>query len=468
MNAFSYMPAAPGDTRQSLAFGYTSAGQVSELNKALSIDYSQPPTTFSASPLREYSIDSTLRTVSYTQKNIKAWNRLQRVPAYSTVEEYVKQIDYGNVGVGAFTDPGALPESHDSSFERDNKNVKYLGTLRAVQHPATLVKTTPVQNLIAAETVNGTVFLLGVIESHLFTGDSGVVSQEWDGLFTEIQNWYAAQPTSNIVVDMRGASIAKSDLTDGANVVLNNYGIPSGFYSDLLVMADLNSLYYGNQRYNDQRGGAGITGGTAQNDFTFASGQTFDYIPDVFLRPNTAPPSVAAPKAAGVPTATPTTAVNAATLFSGAITVNYKVTSVNQYGESLPCAPVTVSIAGGEACTLALSIGAPTSYAATGYRIYRQDPSGSYTLIKTIPVASAPFVDLNFDMPSTSKAVLLMEDPVNYVFKQLAPFTKLPLGNIDASIRWLQLLYGVPILATPQKNVMYKNIGRRAGALIKY
>jgi hypothetical protein len=37
------------------------------------------------------------------------------------------------------------------------------------------------------------------------------------------------------------------------------------------------------------------------------------------------------------------------------------------------------------------------------------------------------------------------------------------LSIIDLSIRWVQALYGVPILKAPKKCVLYINVGRAAG-----
>ena len=148
------------------AFGFSSQKDLEDLNKALAVDYSQPPTE-GASALRAYSIDGTLRSVTYTQKHIKFWTRTQKVKAYSTVEEYVKLRNYGNVRSGAFVDAGALPPSQDSSYSRENKNVKYVGTTRAVQHQAIVVETVVVDDIVAQEQINGTIYLLGVIEKEI-------------------------------------------------------------------------------------------------------------------------------------------------------------------------------------------------------------------------------------------------------------------------------------------------------------
>jgi len=472
MNPYSYLPTQigtgmnPGDFN----FGVTTAKDVEDLNKALSIDYSEPPTNFSASPLRAYSIDGTLKSVAYTQKNIKLWNRVQKVPAYSTVEEYSMLMSYGNNAVGVFTAAGALPNSHDSSYQRSNVNVKYLGTLRAVQHPATLVRTAPVTDLIAQETINGTTFLLGVIEGSLFTGSVAMNSYEWDGLYTVIQNYFAGAPLSNTVLDLRGAALAKSDMADAANVVLNAYGIPSAFYSDLLVMNDMNTLYYPNQRYNDQAGGRAITGGASQEGFNYMPNMTFEFVPDVFLRPGGPAQSVlpVGAQVPGIPTITSIThAANPGSLFTAGGTAYYQVSAFSAAGESLPSPTVNVTYAAGEANTLNITISAPTLYPAIAYGLYRSDTAtGTPTFLGRIPVA-ATYVDLNTILPGTSKGLLFMEEISNYAFKQLAPFTKIPLATIDASIRWMQLLYGVPICFTPGKNVMFQNIGRRAGSLVQ-
>lgn len=451
-------------------FSVTSEKDVAELNKALAIDDSHPPTT-GASALRAYSIDATLRTVSYTQKQIKFWNRITRVPAYSTVEEYAKIEDYGNSFAGAFTNAGALPTAHDSNFSRENKSVKYLGTTRAVQHPATLVRTAATDSLIATEQVNGTIFLLGVIERSLFDGDPSVIPQEWAGLGYELEAEHASNPLKNLVIDMRGAALSRADLNDGATVVLNNYGVPSAFYSDLLTMSDLNVLYQDSQRFND--GNSGANPGIAQEKYRYMPGQFFDFVPDVFIRRDATPQTVVLTGAPGAPEIDSATAgaVGGGEVSQfDAVDVSYKVSAVVASGESLPSALEDVTVTAGQKVTIVISQPNANTYAATGFRIYRKDPGqANYVLLKSIPVsvgATTTFTDLNENLPGTANAYLIQEDSQNIAFKQLAPFTKIPLATIDASIRWMQLLYGVPILFTPTKNVMFKNVGRRSGTLL--
>lgn len=439
-------------------FGATTQQEIQELNKALSVDYQMPPTS-GANALRAYSIDGTLRTVSYQQKHIKFWNRTPKVKAYSTVEEYVKIINYGNQRAGAFVDAGALPPGQDSNYERASKNVKYVGTTRAVQHQAMVVETVVVDDLVAQEQINGTIYLLGVIEKSLFDGDSSVISQEWDGICTEIQNDFNSDPTCGTVIDLKGADITKETLTEASNIILNNYGIPTVMYNDLQTMGKLNALFYGNQMVT-QVDGTGIVGGVVQNNFAYLPKQTFEYEPDVFLKPGLTPLTTAssdkapaAPSVAAAAASDPTSSIPAGTY-------DYIVSAVNKNGESVGSSVVTQAVVAGEKVTLTITKQGNAEVA--GYCIYRSLTGGTPVLVARIPRnpndENGSYVDKNQNIPGTGRAILIYEDPTNFMFKQLVPFIKIPLAIVDASIRWMQLLYGTPVLATPRKNVIIKNI----------
>jgi hypothetical protein len=439
-------------------FGSTNMQEIQELNKALQVDYQMPPTS-GANALRAYSIDGTLRTVSYTQKHIKFWNRTPKVKAYSTVEEYVKITNYGNQRAGAFIDAGALPPSQDSNYDRSSKNVKYVGTTRAVQHQAMVVETVVVDDLVAQEQVNGTIYLLGIIEKSLFDGDSSVISQEWDGICTEINKEFNANPTSGIVIDLQGQDITKEILTEASNIILNNYGIPTVMYNDLQTMGKLNSLFYQNQMVT-QVDGTGIVGGVVQSNFAYLPKQTFEYEPDVFLKPYETPLTTASSDKA--PTA-PTISLAAASDANSKIpagTYDYVVSAINKYGESVGSTKATQAVTAGEKVTVTITKQGNAEVA--GYCIYRCLTNGTPLLVariaKTAGTENGQYVDLNQNIPGTGRGILIYEDPTNFMFKQLVPFLKIPLAIVDASIRWMQLLYGTPILATPRKNVIIKNI----------
>lgn len=439
-------------------FGLASQKDINDLNKALSVDYEMPPQE-GANALRAYSIDATLRSVTYSQKHIKFWTRINKVKAYSTVEEYVKLRNYGNDRAGAFVDAGALPPSQDSNYSRENKNVKYVGTTRAVQHQAMVVETVVVDDLVAQEQVNGTIYLLGVIEKALFEGDSSIIKQEWDGIESEITKEFADAENSGIVIDLQGEDITKSDLTRASMTILNNYGTPDIAYLDLLTMARVNELFYGNQFIQNVQGG--VTGGVSTDKFTYLPTQTFEYVPDVFLKPTEEPLETASSeKAPTAPTIAAEATQDAASKFGSDLNAKYVVVAINKYGESVGSSPQTVSIKAGQKVTLTITKAG--NLETTGYKVYRADSAtASPKLVKRIAATgggTTTFVDLNADIPGTGKLILTDSSPLNIQFKQLIPFIKIPLAIVDASIRWMQLLYGTPICSTPRKNVIIKNI----------
>jgi hypothetical protein len=71
--------------------------------------------------------------------------------------------------------------------------------------------------------------------------------------------------------------------------------------------------------------------------------------------------------------------------------------------------------------------------------------------------------DYNANLPGTTSAYLFQMNRDNMAWKQLAPMVRIPLATIDTSIRWAQVCYGVPVLYSPQKNVLFRNIGRAPG-----
>ena len=141
-------------------FGLSTYEQVAELNKALAAGYDIPATTggVSGSALRVESLEASLKIITYQMTHIKFWQKIPKLPAYSTVEEYNRLTAYGSDG-GAFTPEGELGEYDDATYSRQVSLVKYLQTVRKVTHPMTLVRTAH-GDVIGNEVRNGIMWLL--------------------------------------------------------------------------------------------------------------------------------------------------------------------------------------------------------------------------------------------------------------------------------------------------------------------
>lgn len=456
-------------------FGIGSQAEVDDLNKALSAGTQRPPSS-GGSALRVESLEATLRTVTFSLSNIKLWPKIPKLPAFSTVEEYNILSAYG-ADAGAFTNEGDLPETQDATYARRTALVKFLGTTREVTHPMTLVR--PAHgNVIALETQNGAVWLVERLERYLFNGRSDVVSQEFDGIDKQILDVagitdpWGTDPvaaTNPVVIDLRGQALTEDKLEEAANLILENYGTPTGLHLAPRANSDLAKVFYPRERVNMPPPVEGRVG-YAVTSFLSGAG-LIQFNPNIFLRSGTnngvkTPPSSAtSSKAPNAPTGL-TAAAGAdgsglskfASADAGAYI--YKITAINRFGESAPFTMTggTPSPTATQKVTLTITDGGG-AYPATGYRIYRSDKdgaAGTCKIMTTIPVA-ASFVDYNFYLPNTSRAYMLQENLQFFSFRQLAPMLKIPLATIAASIRWMQLIYGTPIVYA-RKAIIFINI----------
>lgn len=443
-------------------FGEGTVTDLINLQKALTMGYQDPPLT-GGDALRVESLDGTLRVLSYLAQHMRLWNMIPQSDAFSTLEEYALLNSYG-VDTGGFVDAGITPELSDSDYIRSNQRVKYVGTLRKVDHPATMVRTVPA-DLVAQETANGVMWMLGRIEWGLFFGDSSIIPQQWNGLLAQLLAGSAP------VIDLRGASLSASNVEDAADGIFQNYGMPTTIFANSKVFADFSKLYFGQQRWNNPNPARGLAGtpltgmSTQAGDISFTS--------DIFLKKGGPPlAAVSSTKAPSAPTLTPGTPAGTGSLFgtSDAGTYKYQVSAVNSYGESLPCAAsANVTYTAGQSCTFTITDGGGT-YPTTGYRIYRTDKSGSTSLmafVRAIPrnsvsgvyQATTSFTDDNTYLQATSTAIMADMSPEALTFRKLSPLIKIPLAITSPAVSWMQLLYGTPIVFAPKRFVVFRNVG---------
>lgn len=448
-------------------FGESTQAELAELRKALDIGYSQPVTGVGFDALRVESLEATLKVLTYQAKHIRLWNAIPKLEAFSTVEEYNRLISYGSEG-GGFVAAGQLPDTDDTTYERADQKVKFVGTTREVHHPATLVRTIPA-DLIAQETSNGVLWMLRKIEQALFYGNADADALQWNGIAKQIEDG------GGTVFDLRGQPLDKDTIENAVQTSVDNFGLINKFFSNPKVFTDFSKTLYPSQRTSIGEGG---TAGTPIRGYNSLLG-TLDFEPDVFVTKGSIPPAAAtSPKAPNTPVVTPSvqSPTVAGSLFgaSDAGNYQYQVTACNAYGESAPTSnSANQNVAAGGSITLSIADGGGL-YGATFYKIYRSDKSGTICnyigggtnggtvpRAKSVNVYTSPtsFVDLNAFLPKTFVGLGLQMDTQSLSFKQLSPLIKMPLALIAPSIRWMQLLYGTPIVYAPKKNVIFRNIG---------
>ncbi|MGE5680373.1 MAG: hypothetical protein ACM34K_05775, partial [Bacillota bacterium] len=151
-----------------------------------------------------------------------------------------------------------------------------------------------------------------------------------------------------------------------------------------------------------------------------------------------------------------------------AATYDYAFLAVNKFGASPAFEIKSVVVAADKKVTFTLTDNSSTpGQEASCFEVYRKLSSSTalsdYRFLKTIKASETAMVDDGSEIPDTTYTFIFDWNFDQVLdFKQLLPMIKLPLAVVDDSIRWLQKLYGTPILYNPDKMVLIKNCGKAA------
>jgi hypothetical protein len=450
-------------------FGNATQSDVDVLNKALEAGYEVNPLNLEGGgAFRVESLENSLKVLTYGDQHIKFWKKIPKQTAYSTVEQYGQLIDYGRQQ-GAFVGEGVLPDSNDSTYARKAAFVKFLGTTREVSHPMTLVNSA-FGNVVARQNQDGILWMLKQIERALFWGDSklapgGAEGLEFDGLNKMID--------PGNTVDLKGNYLEEKHINWGAQMIIQNYGTPTDLYLPFEVMAQFSQEFFPKERVIMPTQ-SGYQAGVVVNKFMTHGGEV-NFEPDIFLsKTNPINMNASSFKAPAVGTLEFTPAsdlvVTSGSDFpkSGAGTYKYRVTFNNAHGESIPSNEISVTLTGSDLQKgVQLHIKNPTSTAfpIEYIRLYRSERDGNqlYEVAKfavSTPLSGAEtlYVDKCEVMANTYTAFMGEMSPDILGFKQLAPMMKMDLATLGPVVRWMILMYGVPVLYAPRKWMRFTNI----------
>lgn len=450
-------------------FGIGSQQDVDNLNKALSAGHEVNPLQLEGGgAFRVESLENSLKVLTYGDQHIKLWKKIAKQKAYSTVEQYGQLIDYGR-GQGAFVGEGVLPDTNDSTYARKAAFVKFLGTTREVTHPMTMVDSA-FGNVVARQNQDGILWMLKQLEQSLFWGNSKLAPGGEEGLeFDGLDRMIDAENT----VDLGGKYLEERHINWGAQMIIQNYGTPSDLYLPFEVMAQFSEDFFPKERVimPTQQG---YQAGVIVNKFMTHGGEV-EFNPNIFLN-KTKPlnPNASSLKAPAVGTLefdqSSGLVTNVVGDFGkgGAGTYKYKVTFCNSHGESIPTAEVSVAIGAGDVnkgVQLTIKNPVSTAFPVEYIRLYRTEKDGSnfyevdkFAVSSAGSGASTIHIDKCETMANTYTAFMGEMSPEVLAFKQLAPMMKMDLATLGPVIRWMILLYGVPVLYAPKKFMRYKNI----------
>lgn len=419
-------------------------------------------------PLRVESLERTLKNTTYKMQHLRFFKAIPKTGASNTVEEHNEISSYGQ-GEEGFVAEGQLPEEEDSIYERKHATIKFIGTTRRVSHVATLTK--PAHgNLIANETVSGTMWMLRILERALFFARSDLSALQFDGF----EKMLLDNAPANNIVDMRGQPLDEDVLIDCASTISDepNYGVPTHIHMNPKVKSDLVKSFFPKGKFDIGAGTKGDMIGLDLKGFTSPAGD-IDFEPNVFITDGGGPAAAAGdaskrPASPSITTAA-TTPPEATSLFAAddAGSYFYKITAHNDFGHSAAVSvdAGAIAVAAGDKMTFGVT---PAGGAATKwYQLYRTKvggASGTERLIARLPntagVGELEVDDVNTVLPGTTSAFMWQQNIEAMIWKQLAPLLKIALATTSPEIKWMQLLYGVPVLYMPGRAVLLRNIGR--------
>lgn len=459
-------------------FGTSDQSTVADLNKALTAGYASDTTASGGGALRVESLDSTLKIVSFMEKNIQFYNDIPKTKAYNTVEEYNVLSRYGGKG-GFFIEEGGLPRTEDSAYQRKAAFVKFMGTTREISHPMLLVR--PAHgNVVALETKNGAKWMLQRMEEGLFNGDSSIISQAFDGLKKQLLSGYSdstfagdgvPSTSTEHVIDLRGDILSEMVFERASKILQDNYMYPTHAYLPITNHSDFSASFFSKGRYQIPVGADSTVGFNV--DKVKTGGGIVQLRPNVFMRINETAPLSADNALAPTAPASVTGAAAAKTSSRGfsADEVGaylYEVAAISKSGQSAATvlgAALTVTTLNNEV-TLTINRGTVSGNDLTqGYRIYRTrlgQAAGTRFLIAEIASAGAVtiFKDGNEQLPGAGICYIGQMDESVLSLRELSPMLKFPLATVASSIRWMQLYYNTPIVFRPRGWVIIKNIGQ--------
>lgn len=445
-------------------FGQGTAQDVEALNKALSAGHEVNPLNLEGGgAFRVESLENSLKVLSYGDQHIKFWKKIPKQKAFSTVEQYGQLLDYGRQQ-GAFVGEGVLPDTNDSTYARKAAFVKFLGTTREVTHPMTMVNSA-FGNVVARQNQDGILWLLKQLEQSLFWGDSKLAPGGNEGLeFDGINKMIDPENTINL----KGQYLEEKHINWGAQMIIQNYGTPTDLFLPFEVMAQFSQEFFPKERVIMPTA-SGYQAGVVVNKFMTHGGEV-DFNPNIFLT-KTRPMSMNASsfKAPAVGTLSVTEGnvlVDTGELPAG--TYKYKVTFNNAHGESIPSNEVTVVVDAanaGKGVKLTITNPASTAFPIEFVRLYRSEVNGKelyevnkFAVATSYSGAATTHVDNGAVLANTYTAFMGEMSADVLAFKQLAPMMKMDLATLGPVIRWMVLLYGVPVIYAPKKWMRFTNI----------
>ena len=411
-------------------------------------------------PLRVESLDDQIKTLTCGSEQFVFFNKLNKRPARSSVEQYVTYDRHGEIGHSMASAEGAISKITAQSYGRHTLNMKYLTTARQVTVQAGMANS--IVDPLQAATEDAVVSLASEIEWMSFYGDKDLHDAntseglEFDGLSKLI-------PDEN-VIDLKGKTLAEADLNEAAVKISKAYGYPTDAFLPMGAKTRLVNSLFDRQRVFQSVGSQNLTLGFNAPQFQSVAGMI--NLNGSNLMENYQILDEADPFVQGIkPAVTATVNADGAGKFDDAETLEYKVVAVSKDTHSEAVAPADAAVLANKTDSVALEITVPTSFESPVefIRIYRKSEAGLFYEIGKVSAHEAKagkitFTDDNSVIPGTVDGFVGQLTPGVIALYEWLPITRFALATLTAAYTWSFLWFGALALFAPRKWVHIKNI----------
>lgn len=472
----------------------TTADEIEALQKALLAPESTDDLyNTSGGVITQQSLEGMLASLTLNENDFTYWKDVNKSRAFSTVEEYVRQVGLGQSD-GGFVGQLENPEFNDPDFDKPIAIVKFLSEGWQAGDVAMATKTI-VGERAEAQT-SAMLRLLRNLDMKFYNGNSAMVPEEFDGLEKTI----AGQSNDN-VRDLRGTDISQSAFNLVAQLIEENNGNPNNakIYSSPAGRSNIHDIISGTragtiQNFYSNSGDANLTIGGEINFVQTPFGRLIcrtdkllglSYesrsVPVVYNKGTGAfDESATSSRAPSTPTVV-STAVSAtvtgslfaaSTVRPSGTVLRYRVVARNKWGRS---AASTIAVTGAVDAAGAVDVvitpnpadvGAklPTCFEILAEKAYLD---GKFRLLTTVAAASpalgaVTYRDLNTYIPGTARMFVVDQTTTGRQrvtgFAQLLPIHNTDLSKTGRFVQGLINLYGVPKYYKPNVLVEIRNI----------
>lgn len=440
------------------------------------------------------SLEGMLADLTLNEKDFTLWQDMNKIKAFSTVEEYDQQIGLG-LSDGGFVGQMETPGFADPDFLKQIAVVKFMSEGWKVADVQEATNT--IVNVRTRQQRAAMCRLLRNLNRAMYNGNSLWIPESFDGLSKTI-----AGSSQDQVFDMRGNNVSMATFNligqlvtegngnaDGAHIYVSPAGV-----QNLSTIIEGNSTDTNNRKILRAGDGSMTIGGRISEVMTNfgAMKPRMDKILGMEYEANGVPKTFNHTTKAWVEGATsanaPSTpalavAVNtgvAGSLFAASgvrpsgVAQNYRVSARNKYGRSIACALVaSAAVAAGGSVTLTITPAAgdsgdklPSCFVIYGEKV---SGSGDFKYLDTVaanasnPLTAITYVDKNKYIPGTARMYVIDQTSSGeqrvLSYAQLLPVHNTDLAKTGRFSQGLINLYGAMKYYKPNVLVEIINIG---------